>query len=263
MKITGVLTKMEAAYTSPIQYSLSLNDETISINQLLGKKVMISFNHYQCLECGKEKEIFAMGCCKNCYFTSPHTGRWVVNPELSTAHLGKADRDLEVEAEAQLQPHIVYLANSGGIKVGVTRKSQVPTRWIDQGAEYAIKLAETTNRYEAGLIEVALKQHLADKTNYRKMLIDNADFEDLALKKEEVRTFIPEELGQYILEGEEIYHLVYPIVSFPLKINSVNLKKVPRIEGTLIGIKGQYLMFDNNLVFNIRSHEGFGVDLEF
>lgn len=263
MKTTGVITKMQAAYSSPIQYTLNLNDETISVNQLLEQKIAISFNHYQCLECGKEKEIFAMGYCKNCYFTSPHTGRWVVNPELSTAHLGQADRNLEIEAEAQLQPHIVYLANSGGIKVGVTRKSQVPTRWIDQGAEYAIKLAETTNRFEAGLIEVALKQHLSDKTNYRKMLIDNAVFEDLASKKEEIRTFIPEELKQYILEDEQIFHLEYPVERFPLKINSVNLKKVPRVEGTLIGIKGQYLMFDNNNVFNIRSHEGFVIDLEF
>ncbi len=263
MKTTGVITKMQAAYSSPIQYTLNLNDETISVNQLLEQKIAISFNHYQCLECGKEKEIFAMGCCKNCYFTSPHTGRWVVNPELSTAHLGQADRNLEIEAEAQLQPHIVYLANSGGVKVGVTRKSQVPTRWIDQGAEYAIKLAETTNRFEAGLIEVALKQHLSDKTNYRKMLIDNAVFEDLAGKKEEIRTFIPEELKQYILEDEQIFHLEYPVERFPLKINSVNLKKVPRVEGTLIGIKGQYLMFDNNNVFNIRSHEGFVIDLEF
>ena len=262
MNITGVLTKMHTENNSPIQYYLNFNEDSISVNQLLGEKIKLSFNHYQCLACGKEKEIFAMGYCKNCYFTSPYTGQWIIRPELSTAHLGKADRNLEVEAETQLQPHIVYLANSGGIKVGVTRKSQVPTRWIDQGAEYIIKIAETANRYEAGLIEVALKQHMSDKTNFRKMLKEDASFEDLAGKKNEILNFVPKELGQYILEDNEVIHLKYPVNSYPLKIQTVNLKKIQAFEGILIGIKGQYLMFDNNLVFNVRSHEGFVIDLE-
>lgn len=262
MLVTGLLSKMVTEYDSPIQYYLDFGGEAINVNQLLNKKMKISFDHYQCLECGKEKEIFAMGYCKNCFFTSPYAGGWIVRPELSTAHLGKADRNLEIEAEMQLQPHIVYLANSGGIKVGVTRKSQTPTRWIDQGAEYAIQLAETENRYEAGLIEVALKQHLSDKTNYRKMLIGNAPFEDLSDKKNEIREFVPKELQHFILEDNQTLHLQYPILKYPFKVNSVNLKKTPGFEGLLIGIKGQYLMFDNNLVFNVRSHEGFVVNIE-
>ncbi len=262
MKITGLLTKMITENDNPIQYYLNFDEEVIVMNQLIQKKLKISFNHYQCLECGEEKEIFAMGCCKNCYFTSAHTGDWIVRPELSTAHLGKADRDLTVEAQAQLQPHIVYLANSGGIKVGVTRKSQIPTRWIDQGAEYAIKLAETENRYQAGLIEVALKEHMSDKTNFRKMLLENTPFVDLSEKKNEMYNFVPADLQHFILENNHIAHLHYPIYAYPLKINSVNLKKNPEFEGVLIGIKGQYLMFDNNLVFNVRGHEGFVVDLE-
>lgn len=263
MNITVLLTKMQTENGSPIQYYLNYNDGALSVNQLLGKEIKISFNHYQCLECGKDKEIFAMGCCKNCYFTSAHTGQWVVRPELSTAHLGKADRNLEIEAQAQLQPHIVYLANSGGIKVGVTRKAQIPTRWTDQGAEYAIKLAETENRHEAGLIEVALKQYLSDKTNYRKMLKENAAYENLEDKKSEILNFVPKDLQQYVLDDKEVFHLKYPILSYPQKINSVNLKKASSISGVLVGIKGQYLMFDNNFVFNVRSHEGFVVNLEF
>jgi len=263
MHITGLLTKMYTENGSPIQYFLNFEETTIPVNELLGEKIKISFNHYQCLECAREREIFAMGYCKNCYFTSPYAGGWIVRPELSTAHLGKADRDLEIETEVQLQPHIVYLANSGGIKVGVTRKSQVPTRWIDQGAEYAIQLAETANRYEAGLIEVALKQQMSDKTNYRKMLSNNVPFEDLAVIKNNILTFVPQDLQHYILEDTEIHHLIYPVNSYPLKINSINLKKIPEFEGILTGIKGQYLMFDNNRVFNVRSHEGFVVDIEY
>lgn len=263
MNISGLLTKMITENASPIQYYLNFNGEAIAVNKLLGERIKIRFNHYQCLECGRNKEIFAMGYCKNCYFTSPLAGQWVIRPELSTAQIGKADRDLEIEALIQLQPHIVYLANSGGIKVGVTRKSQVPTRWIDQGAEYAIQLAETKNRYEAGLIEVALKQHMSDKTNYRKMLKENTSFQDLLAKKNEILDLVPQELQHYILEDNQMIHLEYPIHRYPLKINTFNLKKNPELEGILIGIKGQYLMFDNDIVFNVRSHEGFVIDLEF
>lgn len=261
MIFSGLLTKMETQYGTPIQYYLHLGEDVIDMNQLLGNKIRVKFDYCQCVECGKKKEIFAMGFCKNCYFTSPHAGGWIVRPELSTAHLGKADRDLEVEALVQLQPHIVYLANSGGLKVGVTRLSQLPTRWIDQGAEYTIRLAETENRYQAGLIEVAMKQHMADKTNYRKMLKENVPYSDLVEKKDEMLSFVPQDLSCYIEQDNQVLHLEYPIREYPSKVNSVTLKKVPEFEGTLIGIKGQYLMFDNNLVFNIRGHEGFVIDL--
>jgi len=262
MKITGLITKMIAEYANPVQYFLNLDNEIIIMNQLLGKRVKIRFNHYQCLNCGQDKEIYAMGFCKNCYFISPHAGEWVVRPELSKAHLGIADRNLEFEQKTQLQPHIVYLACSGGVKVGVTRKSQLPTRWIDQGAEYAVKLAQTDNRYGAGLIETALKQHISDKTNYRKMLSQDAPNIDLNEKKQELLAFVPADLQRFILEDNEITELHYPIISYPLGIQSVNLKKDSEIEGRLIGIKGQYLLFDNNLVINLRSHEGFVVDWE-
>lgn len=252
---------MHTEYASPIQYQLDVENEPLAMNSLLGKKLAIRFLRYQCLECGKEKEIYAMGCCRNCFFTSPYTGSWVVRPELSTAHLGQADRNLEIEAEIQLQPHIVYLANSGGIKVGVTRKTQVPTRWIDQGAEYAIQLAETENRYQAGLIEAALKQHMADKTNYRKMLGSTAPFEDLSLRKKEIVELIPQELQSFVLNNDEITQLKYPVERYPSKVKSVNLSKKPELEAVLTGIKGQYLIFDTNEVLNIRSHEGFVVEL--
>lgn len=255
MRMKGLLTKMQTEKDHPIRYFLSLEENVIEMNLLLDKKIRIVFDHFQCTGCGKEKEIYAMGCCKNCFFTSPHTGQWIVHPELSTAHLGKADRDLSIESEAQLQPHIVYLANSGGIKVGVTRKSQLPTRWIDQGAEYALPLAETQNRYEAGLIEVALKQLLSDKTNYRKMLKEPAPFEDLTKIKKSILTAIPTDLQSYILNEEEIVHLEYPVHKYPEKVKSIGLKKNPIIEGILTGIKGQYLLFNDNHVFNIRNHE--------
>src|SRR5690606_32085347 len=109
----------------------------------------------------------------------PQAADWITKPELSTAHLDQEDRDLEYEKKVQLKPHIVYLANSSNVKVGVTRKTQVPTRWIDQGAHEAIEIVEVPNRYLAGITEVALKDHVADKTNWRKMLKNDVDDENL------------------------------------------------------------------------------------
>lgn len=170
MQYQGVLTKMQTEIADPIQYYLVFESDFIHMNQLLNKSIQIDFERYQCLACGKNKKIFRQGYCYDDFYNQPQVGDWVMRPELSTAHLGVEDRDLEFEKKAQLQPHIVYLANSSNVKVGVTRKSQVPTRWIDQGAHEAIEIVEVPNRYLAGITEVALKEHVADKTNWRTML---------------------------------------------------------------------------------------------
>jgi hypothetical protein len=184
-----------------------------------------------------------------------------MRPELSTAHLGKEDRDLEYEKKVQLQPHIVYLANSSNIKVGVTRKSQVPTRWIDQGAHEAIEIVEVPNRYLAGVTEVALKDHLGDKTNWRKMLTNNVDDEDLVKWRNKLRQYIPSEAKEYFLENNKETHMEFPVLKYPEKVKSLNLGKTPSFMGVLKGIKGQYLIFEDNTVFNVRGSEGYYVSL--
>src|SRR5690606_40303969 len=148
----------------------------INMNQLIGKKLKLRLIGYQCVNCGNDEKLYRMGFCKKCFFESPYASGTIIRPELSTAHLGIAERDLQVEQEIQLVPHVVYLAYTGEVKVGVTRFTQLPTRWIDQGATFSLPIAKTTNSYEAGMIQVALTEHLPDKTNYKKMLQD--DFED-------------------------------------------------------------------------------------
>ena len=140
MKFEGVLTKMQTENGSPIQYYLVFENDFLNVNQLLDKTLSISFVKFQCLNCGQDKKIYRQGYCYDCFFEVPQVADWVIRPELSMAHLNKEDRDLEYEKKMQLQPHIVYLANSSNVKVGVTRKSQVPTRWIDQGAHEAIEI---------------------------------------------------------------------------------------------------------------------------
>ena len=262
MLYEGVLTKMQTEIASPINYYLVFKEHFIHINQLLDKTLSINFVGYECLACGKNKKIFRQGFCYDDFYKQPNAGDWIMKPELSTAHLNIEDRDLNYEKKVQLQPHIVYLANSSNIKVGVTRKTQVPTRWIDQGAHEAIEVVEVPNRYLAGITEVALKDHVADKTNWRKMLTNTLVDENLKDAKTRLKEFLPEEVLPYYIDNKEETHLEFPVLQYPEKVKSLNLDKTPEFTGKLKGIKGQYLLFEDNTVFNIRNYEGYIVNLK-
>lgn len=261
MLFSGQIIKMATQYETPIQYYLNLSGDLLHLNQLFGKKLKLKHTGYECVECGNDTPIFRMGFCKKCFFESPYASETILKPELSKAHLGVEERNLAVEQQIQLQPHIVYLAYTGDVKVGVTRESQVPTRWIDQGASVALPIARTTNRYEAGVIEVSLKQHLSDKTNWRKMLQDEQNNSiDLWAFRDQILPYIPNESQQFILEDSEILEITYPYTA-PEKISAFTLDKQPEFEGILTGIKGQYLCFQNGEVINLRSHEGYVIEL--
>ena len=262
MPYEGVLQKMQTEMGSPIQYYLIFPNDFLNMNQVLDKELEIRFIKYQCLNCGQDQPIFRQGFCKSCFFEIPSAGDWIMRPELSTAHLGKEDRDLEYERKVQLQPHIVYLANSSNIKVGVTRKSQVPTRWIDQGAHEAIEILEVPNRYLAGIAEVALKEHIGDKTNWRKMLTNDVEDEDLVAWRNKLQQYIPEEAAPYFIQNNKETQLEFPVLHYPKKVKSLNLDKTPVYRGVLEGIKGQYLIFGDDSVFNVRGSEGYYVSLD-
>ncbi len=261
MGYEGVLKKMSTEVGRPIQYYLLFENNFLNVNQVLGKTLQIDFIKFQCLNCGKDKPIYRQGFCKSCFYETPSAGDWIMRPELSTAHLGKEDRDLEFEKRAQLQPHIVYLANSSNIKVGVTRKSQVPTRWIDQGAHEAIEIVEVPNRYLAGITEVALKDHIGDKTNWRKMLTNTVEDKDLVEYRNKLKQYIPAEAKEYFIDNNSETHLEFPVQNYPEKVKSLNLTKTPSYSGVLKGIKGQYLIFEDSTVFNIRGNEGYYISL--
>ena len=261
MRYEGVLKKMQTEIGSPIQYYMVFKDDFLNVNQVLNKSLKIDFIKHQCLNCGNDRPIFRQGFCKNCFFEIPSAGDWIMRPELSTAHLDKEDRNLEYEKKVQLQPHIVYLANSSNIKVGVTRKTQVPTRWIDQGAHEAIEIVEVPNRYLAGITEVALKDHIGDKTNWRKMLTNAVEDENLVEWRNKLKQYIPKEAAAYYIENNSETSLEFPVLQYPEKVKSLNLSKTPQFEGVLKGIKGQYLIFEDNTVFNVRSNEGNYIEL--
>ncbi|MFT7072574.1 DUF2797 domain-containing protein [Patiriisocius sp. Uisw_017] len=256
MQYKGVLTKMQTEIGNPIQYYLVFENDFIHMNQLLNKTLTINFLGYQCLNCELHKKIYRQGFCYDCFYEIPQAADWIMRPELSKAHLGIEDRDLAYEEKVQLKPHIVYLANSSNVKVGVTRKTQVPTRWIDQGAHEAIEIVEVPNRYLAGITELALKEYVADKTNWRAMLKNEIKDENLLEWRDTLKQYIPEEARAYFIENNTETTIHFPVLQYPTKLKTLNLTKTPEYQGVLKGIKGQYLLFEDNTVFNVRSNEG-------
>ena len=163
MHFQGVVKKMVTELAKPVNYFIEFEDNFIHLNQFIEKSFKFECIGYSCLSCSDCVNIYRQGFCKSCFFETPLAGDWIMRPELSKAHLNIGDRDLDYEKKIQLQPHVVYLSNTGRIKVGVTRKSQIPYRWIDQGAHEAIELLQTPNRFLAGEAEVALKKYMSDK----------------------------------------------------------------------------------------------------
>jgi len=261
MTFEGVLTKMTTEYSNPINYYLVFKDNFIHMNQLLNKTISFKFIKHQCLSCSLDKPIYRQGFCKSCFFDIPQAADWIMKPELSKAHLDQEERDLDYEKKVQLQPHIVYLANSSNVKVGVTRKTQVPTRWIDQGAHEALEIVEVPNRYLAGITEVALKDFVADKTNWRTMLKNEIKDENLTEWRDKLKPHIPEEALPYFIDNNQETHIEFPVLQYPEKPKSLNFGKTAYYKGVLKGIKGQYLIFEDNTVCNIRSNEGFVVEI--
>ena len=260
MKYQTILKKMITELNDVVQYYLEVENDVLNMNQLLNRDIEISFEGYQCMCCGKEKKIYRQGFCYDCFYESAAVGDWIMKPELSKAHLGIQDRDLAYEKQVQLKPHIVYLALSSNVKVGVTRKTQVPTRWIDQGATKAIEIVEVPNRYLAGITEVALKEYVADKTSWQKMLKNEVLDADLIEEREKLKSYIPEEVQEYFLANNgKITEIDFPVLQYPSKIKSLNLVKNQNFSGKLTGIKGQYLIFEDGTVFNVRNNEGFKV----
>jgi len=260
MQITGNLLKMKTELAEPVQYSLRLGEEKVPLNEWLGKPISLVYEHQiNCVNCGrKTPKSFAQGFCFPCFQKSPENSECIIRPELCRGHLGEG-RDVAWEIEHHVQPHVVYLALSSGVKVGVTRSTQMPTRWIDQGASQALILAETPNRYYAGAIEVAMKDYLTDKTNWQRMLKGERSPESLWEVKNILRDKLSEELLTYFSPNEILLEINYPVLKYPAKVTSVGFDKMPEISGVLSGIKGQYLMFDDGRVINIRSYGGYMV----
>ncbi|MFP4556207.1 MAG: DUF2797 domain-containing protein [Bacteroidales bacterium] len=245
------------------KYFLKSEKGNFDISNYIGKPLSILFlNKITCISCGKSiKKTYGQGYCYPCFISVPQTEECVLRPELCRAHEGIA-RDMDYAKQNCLVDQYVYLATSGGLKVGVTRYHQVPYRWVDQGASKAIIIAVTKNRYNAGLIEVALKKILADKTNWRKMLMGNDEDIPLTGEKHKALEYLNNQQAfEYAIPNDIEFRVDYEVNSFPTKVISKSLDKENSINGLLTGIKGQYMIFEGGRVINIRKHTGYHVKI--
>ncbi len=272
MKVTGHLRKMVASFESPIQYQLPVDDELIPLNDHIGGHISLHYTgEIHCVECGrKTNKSFNQGHCYPCFISLASCDMCILKPETCHYHAGTCREPAWGEAHC-MQTHYVYLANSSGIKVGITRGTQIPTRWIDQGASQALAIFRVDNRLLSGKIEVAIKAHVSDRTDWRKMLKSQPDKVDLVAKRDELVLLAENEIQPIkdkhgaaaieLLAEEEPVNIHYPIESYPDKVKSLNFDKTPAIEGLLQGIKGQYLIL-NTGVLNIRKFAGYRINFE-
>lgn len=257
---SGLLRKMKVEHGSPILYTLEL-EQAVQMNDLLGRNIQLEWTgKIVCCNCGKTtKNSFGQGFCYPCFLSAPQASPCIISPEQCRAHLGEG-RDIEWEHQHHNQPHVVYLALCDSVKVGVTRADQRMTRWIDQGAHASIVLAETPNRYVAGTIEVALKTIMTDKTNWQRMLRNEINHDiDLVEQKGMAEDVLPFDLRDYISGDDTIFSFDYPVTQFPSKVKSIGFDKMPAIFGKLAGIKGQYLIFEDQSVINLRKFTSYEV----
>lgn len=256
------LRKMRTQFDHPIRYYMVTEEGEICVNDLIGREVSLIFTgSIHCVVCGKSiKKTFAQGSCYDCFRNAPENAECIIRPELCRAHEGLG-RDPEWERKYHDRPHYVYLALSSAVKVGVTREDQIPTRWIDQGATEGLILAECPNRYQAGRLEVYLKDYYTDRTNWQRMLKNEVATASLSELKQDLIPRLPEDFKSMISSHDTPMVMDFPVQSYPLKVKSMKLEKMPLISGTLEGIKGQYWIFSGGFVWNVRSHSGFDITL--
>lgn len=266
---SGALQKMRTELADTVRYFLPVGEQEIALNELIGQPLSLSYQGViNCTHCGrKTKKSFNQGYCYPCFKSLPQCDQCIVKPELCHFHEGTC-RDASWGEAFCFQDHYVYLANSSGVKVGITRGTQIPTRWIDQGAVQALPIMRVSTRLQSGLVEKLIGEHVADKTNWRKMLKNEVDNLDLRVNREQLleqcAEGIQELQNEYglqalqLLPDAEQVEINFPVLNYPQKVTSFNFDKTPEVSGVLQGIKGQYLIFDTGVI-NIRKFTAYQV----
>lgn len=269
----GHLRKMVINHDGEIaNYQMVLDDQRISLNEKIGQPIKLEYlGEIHCQACGrKSKKSFSQGYCYPCFTKLAQCDSCIMSPEKCHYDQGTC-REPNWGDEFCMQDHIVYLANSSGIKVGITRHSQIPTRWLDQGAMQAMPIARVATRQLSGLLEVIFKQHVADKTNWRTLLKQDAVDLDLSAKRDELFELCHEEIEElqqhYGLQAVQLIYdgdlssFKFPVTQYPTKVTSFNFDKNPVVEGKLMGIKGQYLILDTGVI-NLRKFTSYFISFQ-
>jgi len=269
--VLGCLQKMTTKLENPVIYRLPVGEAELDLNPLLGTKLELRYSgQIFCVHCHKKtSKSFNQGYCYPCFIRLAQCDMCIMKPETCHYAAGTCREPAWGEAFC-FQPHIVYLANSSGVKVGITRKTQIPTRWIDQGAVQALPVLEVPSRHVSGLVEVALAKYVSDKTSWQQMLKNNVEHLDLPALRDELLakcsdslTAIQQQFGPgalTYLNADTAVDIHYPVLEYPGKIKSFNLDTNPAVTGVLQGIKGQYLLLDTGVI-NIRKYAGYEVEM--
>ncbi len=271
MVARGDARKMRTSLADPVQYCLVLGDREVPLNAYLGKHLALVYEgEIHCIACDrKTSKSFNQGYCYPCFKRLAQCDTCIVSPHKCHFHEGTCREPDWGEAHCMID-HVVYLANTSGLKVGITRGTQVPTRWMDQGATQARPIFRVATRLQSGLVEELFKQHIADKTNWQAMLKGDAEPMDLKAAGTRLKAAcgdgivaLQDRFGlQAItsLEDEPTVEIRYPVLEYPAKVKSFNLDKTPCAGGVLLGIKGQYLIFDSGVI-NLRKYGGYRLSL--
>ena len=269
LEMQGSVRKMQGALAeaAPVIYQLPLGDQQIGLNEVIGKQIRLqALGLIHCVHCGrKTKKSFNQGYCYPCFTKLAQCDVCIMSPEKCHYHLGTC-REPAWGEQFCMTDHIVYLANSSGLKVGITRATQIPTRWIDQGASQALPILRVATRQQSGLVEDLIRQHVADKTNWRALLRGEPEQLDMLAERDRLLGLAADGIqalqAQFGLQaiqpitGVEPLQICYPVEQYVAKPQSANLDKIPLLEGTLMGIKGQYLLLDT-AVINIRKYTAY------
>jgi hypothetical protein len=266
----GSVRKLKSRLNSPVDYSLPLGDQDVDLNSVLKRRIRMHFNgQINCVWCGRHtSKSFSQGYCYLCFQKLAQCDSCIIHPEKCHYDQGSC-REPEWGEEFCMQDHIVYLANSSGVKVGITRATQVPTRWIDQGAVQALAIMRVRSRLQCGSLEVLLKQHVPDKTNWRDMLRGCDHHTDLMAEKQRLLNECQADIDELhqrfgfhaitVLSGIDPVQISYPVIAYPDKVISFSFDTDPAVEGELIGIKGQYLILDTGVI-NMRRFSGYHIE---
>ena len=265
----GSLSKMAVRLGETAQYAFRLDEQEVPVNPLLGKRVRLEYlGAIHCTHCGrKTKKSFSQGYCYPCSTKLAQCDSCIVSPEKCHFDAGTC-REPEWGERFCMTDHVVYLANSSGVKVGITRASQIPTRWLDQGASQALPIFRVATRQQSGLVEDLLRTQVADKTNWRALLKGDAVPLDLPAIRDQLLESCAEGIAalqqrfglQAIqpVSDAEVLEIRYPVDAYPTKVASHDLEKTPVVEGILKGIKGQYLILDTGVI-NLRKYTAYQV----
>ena len=267
----GNARKMRTSLEQQVAYTVLLGDDEVPLNQYLGRHLQLDYQGViNCIACErKTNKSFSQGYCYPCFRRLAQCDTCIVSPEKCHYAAGTC-REPQWGEEHCMVDHVVYLANTSGLKVGITRGTQVPTRWMDQGATQAQPIFRVSTRLQSGLVETLFKNHVADKTNWQAMLKGDAEPKDLEQQRQDLMASCATELASLqqqhglqaisVLEQAPETRISYPVLEYPEKVKSFNLDKTPGVGGTLMGIKGQYLIFDSGVI-NMRKYGGYHLTL--